>query len=73
MQVTTIGFDLAKNVFHVHGVTEVGEVAFNRPLRRAQVLAFFGRLSPCLIGIEACASSHPTGRGSFRSWVTQFG
>ena len=58
MQVTTVGLDLAKNIFHVHGVTEGGEVAFNRPLRRAQVLAFFERLSPCLIGIEACASSH---------------
>ncbi len=41
MQVTTIGLDLAKNVFQVHGVTEGGEVAFNRALRRAQVLAFF--------------------------------
>ena len=39
MQVTTVGLDLAKNIFHVHGVTETGEVAFNRPLRRAQVLA----------------------------------
>ncbi len=58
MQVTTVGLDLAKTIFHVHGVTEGGEVAFNRPLRRAQVLSFFERLSPCLIGIEACASSH---------------
>tara|TARA_R100000789_G_C3001671_1_gene148981 strand:- start:241 stop:1266 length:1026 start_codon:yes stop_codon:yes gene_type:complete len=58
MQVTTVGLDLAKNIFHVHGVTETGDVAFNRPLRRAQVLAFFQRLSPCLVGIEACASSH---------------
>lgn len=58
----TVGLDLAKTIFHVHGVTEGGEVAFNRPLRRAQVLAFFERLSPCLIGIEACASSHHWGR-----------
>ena len=58
MQVTTVGLDLAKTIFQVHGVTEGGEVAFNRPLRRAQVLAFFKRLSPCLIGIESCASSH---------------
>ena len=58
MQVTTVGLDLAKTVFHVHGVTEDGEVAFNRPLRRSQVLAFFERLAPCLVGIEACASSH---------------
>ena len=61
-QVTTVGLDLAKNIFHIHGVTETGELAFNRPLRRAQVLAFFARLSPCLIGIEACASSHHWGR-----------
>ena len=58
MQVTTVGLDLAKTIFHVHGVTEGGEVAFNRPLRRTQMLAFFERLSPCLIGIEACASSY---------------
>lgn len=58
MQVTTIGLDLAKNIFQVHGITDDGEVAFNRPLRRAQVLAFFKRLEPCLIGIEACSTSH---------------
>ncbi len=58
MQITTAGLDLAKNIFHVHGVTKTGEAAFNRPLRRAQVLAFFERLSRCLIGIEACALSH---------------
>jgi hypothetical protein len=44
MQVTTIGVDLAKNIFQVHGITESDEVAFNRPLRRAQVLPFFARL-----------------------------
>ncbi|MEJ6396265.1 IS110 family transposase [Gymnodinialimonas sp. 2305UL16-5] len=58
MQVTIVGLDLAKNIFHVHGVTENGEVALNRPLRRSQVLSFFERLAPCLVGIEACASSH---------------
>lgn len=58
MQVTTVGLDLAKTIFHVHGVTEAGEVAFNRSLRRSQVLAFFDRLAPCLVGVEACASSH---------------
>jgi len=45
MQVSTIGIDLAKNIFQVHGITEADEVAFNRPLRRAQVLPFFARLS----------------------------
>jgi len=58
MQVTTIGLDLAKNVFQVHGIDDHGEVAFNRALRRTQVLAFFERLEPCLVGIEACGTSH---------------
>lgn len=53
MQVTTIGLDLAKNIFQVHGITEDDEVAFNRPLRRAQLLPFFAKLDPCLIGMEA--------------------
>jgi transposase len=54
----TIGIDLAKNVFQVHGVGADGGVVVRRKLRRAQVLAFFGRLSPCLIGMEACAGAH---------------
>ena len=58
MQVTTIGVDLAKNIFQVHGITESDEVVFNRPLRRAQVLPFFARLDPCLVGMEACSTSH---------------
>ncbi|WP_170607653.1 IS110 family transposase [Ruegeria arenilitoris] len=58
MQVTTIGLDLAKNVFQVHGVTEVGEIVFNRSLRRAQMHRFFEGLPPCLVGIEACGTSH---------------
>ncbi len=58
MQVTTAGLDLAKTIFHVHSATEDGEIAFNRPLHRSQVLSFFDRLAPCLIGVEACASSH---------------
>ena len=58
MHVTTIGLDLAKNVFQVHGITDNGEVAFNRALRRAQVLSFFEKLEPCLVGIEACGTSH---------------
>jgi len=58
MQVTTVGLDLAKNIFQVHGIDDNGEVAFNRALRRAQVLAFFERLEPCLVGIEACGTSH---------------
>ncbi len=58
MQVTTIGLDLAKNFFQVHGFTDEGEVAFNRSLRRAQVLKFFMSVPPCLVGIEAFGTSH---------------
>src|SRR6202045_710196 len=56
--VTTIGPDLAKSVFQVHGVDAAGNVIIRRQLKRRYVLAFFQRLPPCLIGIEACASSH---------------
>jgi transposase len=49
---------LAKNVFQVHGITEDEEVVFNRPLRRAQLLPFFSKIEPCLIGMEACSSAH---------------
>jgi transposase len=58
MQATTVGLDLAKNVFQVHGITEDGTIVFNRALRRSQVLRFFEGLAPCLIGMEACGSSH---------------
>jgi len=66
MQVTTIGLDLAKNVFQVHGINDEGEVVFNRALRRAQVLAFFESLEPCLVGIEACGTSHHWARELIR-------
>jgi len=56
--VTTIGLDIAKSVFQVHGVDAQGQVAIRRQLKRRYVLAFFAKLPPCLIGIEACASSH---------------
>src|SRR5213595_3121874 len=58
MQAITIGLDIAKSVFQVHGVDSAGEVVIRRQLKRRYVLAFFQKLSPCLIGIEACASSH---------------
>ncbi len=58
MHVTTVGLDLAKNVLQVHGVTADGTIAFNRSLRRAQVLPFFEDLPPCLVGLEACGTSH---------------
>ena len=56
--VTTVGLDLAKSVFQVHGVDAAGQVVIRRQLKRRYVLAFFQKLSPCLVGIEACASSH---------------
>ena len=58
MNVTTIGLDLAKNVFQVHGIDDAGNVIVRRSLRRRQVKPFFGRLSPCVIGMEACGTSH---------------
>ena len=58
MQVTTVGLDLAKNVFQVHGIDAKGEVVVRRRLRRAQVRDFFAGLEPCLIGLEACGTAH---------------
>src|ERR1700683_5582171 len=57
-QITTIGLDIAKSVFQVHGIDAEGNVVVRRQLKRRYVLAFFQQLPPCLIGIEACASSH---------------
>jgi len=56
--ITTIGLDIAKSVFQVHGVDAEGHVVIRRQLKRRYVLGFFQKLPPCLIGIEACASSH---------------
>ncbi len=56
--VTTIGLDIAKSVFQVHGVDAEGNIIIRRQLKRRYVLAFFQKLPPCLVGIEACASSH---------------
>ena len=56
--VTTIGLDIAKSVFQVHGIDAEGKVVVRRQLKRSYVLAFFQKLPPCLVGIEACASSH---------------
>jgi transposase len=58
MEVTTIGLDIAKSVFQVHGVDANGKVIVRRQIKRRYVLAFFQKLAPCLVGIEACASSH---------------
>lgn len=58
MKTTTVGLDLAKNVFQVHGVDEAGDVIVRKTLRRRQVMPFFEGLEPCLIGMEACGTSH---------------
>ena len=56
--VTTIGLDIAKSVFQVHGIDAEGKVLIRRQLKRRYVVAFFEKLQPCLVGIEACATSH---------------
>ena len=56
--ISTIGLDIAKSVFQVHGVDAAGQVVVRRQLRRRHVLAFFQKPPRCLVGIEACASSH---------------
>jgi transposase len=56
--VTTVGLDIAKSVFQIHGVDAAGKVIVRRQLKRRYVLLFFEKLQPCLVGIEACASSH---------------
>ena len=58
MQITTIGLDIAKNVFQVHGIDAAEKVVVRKQLRRGQVIAFFKSLAPCLIGMEACATAH---------------
>jgi transposase len=61
-RISTIGVDLAKGVFQVHGVDERGEVVVRKALRRSKVLTWFAQVSPCLVGIEACATAHYWGR-----------
>src|SRR5512144_931309 len=61
-KVSTIGLDLAKRVFQVHGVDAAGAVVVRRSLRRSQVVSYFSRLAPCVIGMEACATAHHWGR-----------
>ena len=60
MSIVTVGIDLAKNVFAVHGVNEAGKVALVRPeVRRNKLLELIASLPPCLIGMEACSGAHP--------------
>jgi len=58
MNITTIGLDIAKNVFQLHGVDANGKTVLRKQLKRNQVLAFFAKLLPCLIGLEACSGAH---------------
>lgn len=58
MQITSVGLDLAKNVFQVHGVNEHGKLVLRKQLKRDQVAAFFANLPPCLVGMEVCSSAH---------------
>ena len=58
MHVTTVGLDLAKHVFQVHGIDQDGQVLIRRQLRRGELIGFFRRLPPCLIGMEACSTAH---------------
>jgi transposase len=57
-EVSTVGLDIAKKVFQVHAIDRTGVVVVRRSLRRSQVLAWFARLAPCLVGMEACATAH---------------
>jgi transposase len=63
MQITTIGLDIAKNVFQVHGIDAAETVVVRKQLRRGQVMKFFEALPPCLVGMEACATAHYWARG----------
>ena len=58
MQITTIGLDIAKNVFQVHGIDAAEKVAVKKQFRRVQVTKFFEALPPCLVGMEVCATAH---------------
>ena len=62
MQISTIGLDIAKNVFQVHGIDAAEKVVVRKQLRRGQVLKFFASLRPCLVGMEACATAHQWAR-----------
>ncbi|CAB3809410.1 hypothetical protein LMG28688_06984 [Paraburkholderia caffeinitolerans] len=62
MNIATVGLDLAKSVLQIHAVDLQGQIVVRKQLRRADVLPYFATLQPCVIGMEACASSHYWGR-----------
>jgi hypothetical protein len=57
-KISTIGLDLAKSLYQVHGIASEGQVVIRKQLRRGELLRFFGRLSPCFVGMEACGGAH---------------
>ena len=61
-EVITIGLDIAKSIFQVHGVDEAGAILIRKRISRAKMLEFFANLKPCLVGIEACPAAHHWGR-----------
>ena len=65
--ITTVGIDLAKNVFQVHAVDAQGQVVVSKAVRRAALLLLLSKVRPCLVGMEACASSAPLGAGVDRA------
>ena len=71
MKITTVGIDLAKNVFQVHGVDERGHVMLKKQLKRDQMLVYFANLPACLIGMEACSEAHYWAR-QLSSWGMKF-
>src|SRR5262252_8206776 len=67
-EITTIGLDLAKHVFQVHGIDAQGTTVLRKRLRRGQVLAFFSRIPRCVVGLEACATAHYWARELGSRW-----
>ena len=72
MTITTIGLDLAKSVFQAHGVDETGATVLTKRLHRKQMLPFFSKLPPCLIGMEACGKQPITGLARLLPWVIKY-
>lgn len=70
MEITTVGIDLAKSIFQVHAIDAAGQVVVRKALRRAQVVPFFAKLPRCLVGMEACGTSHHWARELIRLGLT---
>ncbi|MGA8148258.1 MAG: hypothetical protein WB870_11885 [Gallionellaceae bacterium] len=72
MKITTIGIDLAKEVFQIHGVDERGKVQVRKVLKRKDMAKYFANLEPCLIGMEACSTAHHW-RAACKPWACNHG